>query len=132
MRIAIDREDVRRLARFSSAVEAVALLVAFVLGIVHAAATRGRVLDSFLLMTFVLFLLLLVYALLSGPAAFLAMPRLPPIKFEGAERRRAWLTPPEFTKDREYLELVLYTGLAFLLLAIATGISLLVRALGGG
>jgi len=131
MRLAIARRDVRRLARFSLAVEVVALVVAFVLGILHAAFTHGRVVDSFLLMTFVIFLLLVFYALLSGPGTFLARPRVTPIEARDAVGGRTWLTSPKFVRDREFFELVLYTGLGFLLLAIATGISLLVRALGG-
>ena len=130
MRFQVARRDVWRLTRFCLAVEAIALGTAFVLAIVHALFTRGRIVDSFLLMTFVIFLLFLLYAVLSGPGSFLSRPRLVPLGSGGIRRWREWLTPPEFAKDRELFELVMYTGLGFLLLAMATGVAALVHARG--
>lgn len=121
------RDDVLRLVRFATLVEGIALGVAFALAEIHAVLTRTRLVDSFFLMTFAIFLLLLIYGLLSGPGMFLSRPKLAPVGPEGQRRWRQWLAAPPVGPDREFFELVLYTGLAFLLLAIATGIGALVR-----
>lgn len=120
-----------RIGRFVLAVETVLLFVAFVLGAIHALLTRGRLLDSFLLMTFVLFVLLLFLAVLSGPGAFLSRPKLAPLGPEATTRWRRWLSVPQVGRDAEFFDLVLYTGIGFLLLAIATGIGAIVQAFGG-
>ncbi len=124
MRFPPRRDDLVFLARLVLIVEGGALLVAFLLGVVHASLTGSSLLDSFLLTTFVIFLLMIVYAVLSGPGMFLSRPKFAPLGPEGQRRWRTWLTVPP-RPDREFYELVLYTGLAFLLLAIATGIGAL-------
>lgn len=131
MRLPIGRADVVRLARFALAVEGTALLAAFVVGLVVTVLRPMALLDAFLLIVFLIFLLLFVYALLSGPGLFLSRPRFVPLAPGPQGRIRAWLTPPTPAGDREFFELVLYVGLAFLLLAIATGIAALAQRLGG-
>ena len=130
MRVPITRDDVLRLGRFALAVEGGALLVALALGLVLAIARSMRPLDAFLLAVFGIFVLLLFFAVLSGPGMFLSRPRLAPLG-GGATGWRGWMTPPAIGTDREFYELVLYVGLAFLLLGIATGIARVVEALGG-
>ncbi len=126
MRLPMRREDIVQLARFAVFVEGVGLIVAMILGVAHAVVTRSRLIDSFLLMVFVPFLLLFAVALLSGPGAFLARPKFAPMGSVGRTRWRAWLSAPQIGRDQEFFDLVLYTGLAFLLLAIATGIGAVV------
>ena len=130
MRVPITRDDALRLGRFALAVEGGALLVALALGLVLAIARSMRPLDAFLLAVFGIFVLLLFFAVLSGPGMFLSRPRLAPLG-GGATGWRGWLQPPSIGTDREFYELVLYVGLAFLLLGIATGIARVVEALGG-
>ena len=130
MRFPMSRDDLAWLGRFALAVEGAALLVAFVLGVIRAIITRSPLLDSFLLMTFLVFLFMIVIAVLSGPGMFLSRPKFAPLGPEARARWRGWLSVPQVGKDQEFFELVLLTGLAFLLLAIATGIGALVGALG--
>jgi hypothetical protein len=130
MRVPITLDDALRLGRFALAVEGVALLVALALGAVLAVARSMRLLDAFLLAVFAIFVLLLFFAVLSGPGLFLSRPRLAPLGRD-ATGWRGWLRPPPIGADREFYELVLYVGLAFLLLGIATGIARVVEALGG-
>lgn len=125
MRLAIPRENVARVARLAVTVEAVALLAALVLGVAYSALTATAPLDSFLLMAFVIFVLMLIFAVLSGPGMFHARPKFVPVSPEGRGRWRAWLSVPQVGKDQPFFELVLFTGLAFLLLVIATGIGAL-------
>ncbi len=131
MRFPIARDDVMGIARFALAVEVVALLAGLVLGIVLAIARSMPPLDAFLLGVFLVFLLMLLFAVLSGPGAFLSRPRLTPLDPHSAGGWRGWFAPPRIARDREFFELVLYTALAFLLLLIATGIASIVHALGG-
>jgi len=131
MRLPFRREEAVALARFAVAFEIVALAIAGVLGLVHTALARSPFIDAFLLWTFVLFFLVLIYATLSGPGLFLSRPRFAAVGPESGVRWRRWLAAPPVGKDREFYELVLYTGLGFLLLVIATGIGALARVLGG-
>ena len=131
MRFPIARDDALRMARFALAAEGVALLAGLVLGIVFAIARSMPPLDAFLLGVFVVFLLMLLFAVLSGPGAFLSRPRLTPLDAHSARGWRGWLAPPRIGRDREFFELVLYTALAFLLLVIATAIASIVHAVGG-
>lgn len=124
-------DDVVRLARFVAAIEALLVVAALVLGSVHAVLTRGRLLDSFSLMVFVIFVLILFFAILSGPGAFLSRPRLSPLGTQSSARWRRWLSAPPARGDLEFFELVLYTGIGFLLLVIGTAIGAAMRALGG-
>ena len=82
-------------------------------------------------MTFVIFFLVLVYGVLSGPGMSLARPHYGTFGPGGAPRTSRYLRPSQVAEDQEFVSLVLYTGLAFLYLAIAIGISATVRALGG-
>jgi len=116
------REGLLRLGRFVLIVEGIALGSAAVLGGIHSVVTRSRFLDSFLLAVFGIFLLLLVTGILSGPGMFLSRPKFAPLDYTAASRWRRWLSTPPAIKDREFWELLLYTGLGFLLLVIATGI----------
>jgi len=131
MRLPFRREEAVAVARFAVAFEVIALAVAGVLGIVHAAVARSEFLDAFFLWTFVLFFLVLIYAVLSGPGLFLSRPKFAAVGPESRVRWRRWLAAPPVGTDREFYELVLYTGLGFLLLAIATAIGALARLLGG-
>jgi len=131
MHVPIRREEAIWLARFVFAFEVVALAIAGLLGIVHGAITRTDPVEAFFLWTFLLFLLILIYAVLSGPGMFLSRPKFAVIGPEGARRWRRWLSTPQIGTDREFFELVLYAGLGFLLLAIATGIGALARVLRG-
>jgi len=131
MRLPIRREELLRLLRFVAVAEGALLLVALVLGVIHWGVTRGRFLDSFLLMTFVLFVLLLFLAVLSGPGAFLARPKLAALGPEAQARWREWLAAPRVGRDQEFFDLVLYTSIGFLLLLIATGIGAVLQAFGG-
>ena len=131
MRIPITRDAALRFGRFVLLVEGISLLAAAILGGILAVVTRRPILDSFFLATFVIFLLFLMYAVLSGPGFFLSRPRFAPIGPKAEGRWRTWLAAPAIGTDRELLDLVLYTALAFLLLAIATGIGALVEALRG-
>jgi len=131
MRLPFRREEAVAVARFAVAFEVVALAVAGVLGLVHAALTGTDFLETLSLWTFVLFFLILIYAVLSGPGLFLSRPKFAAVGPGSRARWRRWLAAPPVGTDREFNELVLYTGLAFLLLVIATGIGALGRLLGG-
>ncbi|MEK6851619.1 MAG: hypothetical protein AABY30_03670 [Candidatus Thermoplasmatota archaeon] len=131
MRLPFRREEAVAVARFAVAFEVIALAIAGALGVVHAALARSAFIDAFLLWTFVLFLLVLMYAVLSGPGLFLSRPKFAAVGPGSRDRWRQWLAAPPVSGDREFYELVLYTGLAFLLLAAATGIGALARLLGG-
>jgi hypothetical protein len=117
--------ELLRLGRFVAAVEGTALAAAAIMGGVHASRTNGRFIDSFLLFVFLIFLLLLAIGLLSGPGMFLSRPKFATLDTEGVGRWRQWLAVPRLGGDQEFFELLLYTGLGFLLLAIATGIGAL-------
>ncbi|HEV8594088.1 MAG TPA: hypothetical protein VGR51_00985 [Thermoplasmata archaeon] len=132
MRFPIRWEELVRLGRFILVVEVLLLATAAILGGFHALLTHNPFLDSFLRMIFVLFVLLLFFALLSGPGAFLSRPKFAPLGGEGRERWRRWLAAPEVGGDREFFDLVLYTVIAFLLLVIATGLASILEAFGGG
>jgi MFS-type transporter involved in bile tolerance (Atg22 family) len=116
------REELLRLGRFVLLTEGIALTVAAVLGAIHSAATRTRFLDSYLLVVFLIFLFFLAMGVLSGPGLFLSRPKFAPVGPEASGRWREWLSAPQIGGDREFFDLVLYVGLGFLLLAIATGI----------
>lgn len=109
-----------RLVRHASIVVGVALLASAILAALHAAATGTPFARSFALMAFLP--LLLAYAVLGGPGLFLARTKLAPIGLEARGRWRRWLATPELRTDHELSELVLYVGIAFLFLALATGI----------
>lgn len=119
------REELLRLGRFILVVEGIALAAAAILGAVHSTATRARFLDSFLLMVFILFLLFVGLGVLSGPGLFLSRPRFAPLGPDAPRRWQAWLAVPQIGGDQEFFDLVLYLGMGFLLLAIATGIGAL-------
>ena len=127
----ISRDAILRLTRYACTFEAAALLVAAALALAYAAIARVPYREAFVLMAFVLFLLILFYAVLAGPGFFLSRPRLAPIGPAAGAQWRRWLTAPAVVRDREFFELVFYVGLAFLLIAIATGIDAVARALGG-
>ena len=129
MRLPRTIDQAVRFGLFMLKFEGIALLVAFGLAVGYAGVVGSRLLDAFFLMTFLLFLMLLAYAVLSGPGMFLSRPRFPPGRPEEMGLWRRMFTAPQPMKDREFFELVLYTGLAFLLLAIATGIGAVVQAL---
>jgi len=126
-----DRSELLRLGRFVLAVEAIALAVAAILAAVLAVATRSLFGPLFQLFAFLLFLLFLVYGALSGPGMFLAKPRFVPLGTPDTGRWRSWLSTPPVVRDQEFYELLLYIGLGFLLLILATGISALLRAVTG-
>lgn len=119
----LSRDVLLRLGRFVLLVEGIALASAAILGGIHAMATRSPFFDSFFLMVFLIFLLLIGAGVLSGPGLFLSRPRLAPIGPAGMNRWRQWISTPQPVRDREFVELLMYVGLAFLLLVIATGIN---------
>ena len=123
------REGLLRLGRFVLIVEGIALAVAAILAAVVAVATRSLFGPLFQLFVFLLFLLFLVYGALSGPGLFLAKPKFVPLDTSVTGRWPRWLSTPPIVKDQEYYELLLYIGLGFLLLILATGISAVLRAL---
>lgn len=131
MRLQITRDESLRLLSFVLRFEAVGLVVALILAVVYAGLASSPLLDSFSLASFVIFLLVLFYAVLSGPGLFLSRPRLPPMELGSSRRGRRLLAPPQSIRDREFFELILYTGLAFLFLALTTGIGIVIQALGG-
>ena len=126
----IAREDAIRLGRFVLVFEGVALLVALVLGAAYSGLARTAFIDGFALTTFLVFVLVVLYAILSGPGMFLSRPRFAPIDQEGRARWRRWLAAPPLGRDREFAELVLFTGLGVLLLLLASGIAAALHALG--
>src|SRR5881409_1664472 len=114
--------DLVRLGRFVLVIKAIALASAAILGAIHAFATRSRLVDSFSLMAFLIFLLMLGAAILSGPGLFLSRPYFTPLEPGALRLWRQWISVPSAVREREFFELLLYTGLAFLFLVIATGI----------
>lgn len=124
MPFGLTRELVVRLGRLTLIVEGVALIAAAILGVIFSFATNTPLLKSFQFMVFVPFVLLLLYGVLSGPGMFLSRPKFAPIGPEARSRWRRWLQTPPVGTDQEFFELVLYTGLAFLLVGIATVIGL--------
>ena len=131
MRLPVTRDEAVRLASFLLKFECVAVLLALALAVPYAGVAGTRLSMAFAIVTFVLFLVVLLYAVLSGPGLFLSRPRLPPMGTREAGRWRRAFGAPAPEKDREFSELALYTVAAFLLLAIATGIGALLQVLGG-
>jgi len=121
------RERAIGLARFVLTFEGLALLAAFVSALAYAGLARTPLVDAFSLTSFLLFFLILLYAALSGPGMFLSRPRLG--RSAAARGWRRFVELPS-RPDREFFELVMYTGLAFLLLIASRGITVLAEAWG--
>ena len=126
-----NRSELLRLGRFVLVVEGIALAIAAILAAILAVATGSLFGPLFQLVVFLLFLLFLLYGLLSGPGLFLATPKFVPLDTSAKGSWPRWLSPPPIVKEQEFLELVLYMGLGFLLLILATGISEVLAALTG-
>jgi len=130
VRLPVSRDRVIRVARYAAVFEAVALVTVAVLALGYAATARIPYRGAFVSVAFGLFLVVLFYAVLVGPGYFLSRPRIAAARVEVEARWRQWLTVPPAARDQEFFELLLYVGLAFLLILLATGIDAIVGALG--